>query len=167
MSKGAVTALATLAVAAVAAAPASAAQSRAEYVAQADPLCLAVVQQEIPALKAFNKANKQFNRANRTRRSVNRFIRKGVRFFRFVSKVETGLNTQLSAIPVPANPPSDGQAATAWLQKRVEAIGFLNRGVVALNHHRLRAFLNAINQFDSEIQDGNAMVPGWGFQYCA
>lgn len=45
---------------AVWAAPANAVQSRPSYVTQADPVCLAAVQQEAAALTAFGKAYKQF-----------------------------------------------------------------------------------------------------------
>lgn len=86
-----------------------------------------------------------------------------------ISSVETNLNAQLSAIPVPAVPPADpnGPIAIAWLQKRGEAIGFLNQGIVALKHRNLRAFLSGIDQFDAALRAANALVANWGFQYCA
>jgi hypothetical protein len=154
----------------VAAAPASAVQSRPTYVAQAEPVCMAAIQQEVGAFTAFSKAYKRYRAVKPpTKPSTNRFIRQSVRFFSVISRVETDLNTQLSAIPVPAVPPVDpsGPIATAWLQKRGEAIGFLNQGIVALKHRNLRAFLSAVDQYDAALRAANAMVADWGFQYCA
>jgi hypothetical protein len=164
----AVAATAVLAGALLAASPASAVQSRPTYVAQADPLCLAANQQELPAAIGWIKAEKQYKAARRTKRSTNRFVRKTVRFLTLISNAETNLNAQLSAIPVPAVPPADpdGPIAIAWLQKRGEAIGFLNQGIVALKHHHARAALSAADQFDAALQAANAMVADWGFHYC-
>jgi hypothetical protein len=160
----------SMVLAGVAAAPASAVQSRPTYVAQADPICLTAVQQESAAFTAFGKAFKQYKAVKPpTKRSTNRFIRQSVRFFSVISTVETDLNAQLSAIPLPAVPPVDPDApiATAWLQKRGEAIQFLNQGIVALKHRRLRPFLSAIDQYDATLRAANALVANWGFQYCA
>lgn len=164
----AVAATAVLAGVLLAASPASAVQSRPTYVAQADPLCLAANKQEFPAFKAWTKAEKRYDKAKPTKRSSNRFVRKTVRVLRFISTVETNLNAQLSAIPVPAVPPADpdGPIAIAWLQKRGEAIGFLNQAIVALNQHHARAALTAAGQFNAALKAAHALVADWGFQYC-
>jgi hypothetical protein len=172
MRKGSTTAaLAATAVLAgvlLTASPASAVQSRPTYVAQADPLCLAAIQQEAPAAKAWIKAENQYKSEKRTKRSSSRFLRKTLRFLTLYSSVETNLNTQLSAVPVPAVPPADpnGPTAIAWVQKRGEAIGFLNQGIVALKHRHARAALSAADQYDAALKAAHAMVADWGFHYC-
>jgi hypothetical protein len=158
-----------LVVGALSAAPAQAA-TRAEWVNQADQLCLAAQGPEVKAAVAYFKALKRFNDSDRTKRDANRFIRSSARFLGIVSRAETNLNAQIGAIPPPTPTPplnhDDGPTIAAWLQGRAAAIGFLNQGIVALKHHRSRAAVSAANQFDGALRNANALVADFGFQNC-
>lgn len=153
----------------MAATPAPAA-TRAEWVNQVDGLCLAAQAPEGKAAFAYLKALKRFNSSDRTKKDVNRFIRASAKFLGVFSRVETNLNSQISAIPPPTPTPpqnqDDGPTISAWLQGRAQAIGFLNQGIVALKHHHPRAAVAAANQFDAALTAANAQVAGFGFQHC-
>jgi hypothetical protein len=161
-------ALATIVIAlAITVTTALAAATRAEYVAQVDPICQSTGQPEGKAafayLKALNKFNHQIAAGVRRKKAINPFVRQTTKFFGRVSRIEAAATFQIAGVP-PA--PGDESTVAVWIQQRTESTGLLNQAIAALKHRRLNAFMRLTNQWTAKIDESEATVAGFGFRYC-
>lgn len=170
--KGAWAILAGLVLTLALSAPAAqAAATRAEYVAQAEPLCAATNQVLNKRAKKYIKQLKAFNREKPKTKAAKK--RQALRFF-FVSgtfylTIGNALNTldgQLGGIAAPA---ADATVAAQWLESlRLDADTF-NRLGLAFKSRKLKKIIAAApeaNGLDKQLQATDAIVAGWGFQEC-
>ena len=165
-SKGGLTVALVLVVsAAVLATPASAASTRAEYVAQVDPMCQAALPQLASTQGAFVRKLKAIdNRLKKHRfKGILKLISSAARSLSSYTTVHGNLTTQISGVP-PA--PPDTSAVNGWIQDRRNAESFGNSAASSLKHAKFRQFSRQLNQAAAADQAGIALISGFGFQYC-
>jgi hypothetical protein len=162
-----VTAIAVaVAVLALSATSATAATTRAEYVAQVDPICLAGLNQEAvaanPLLKAVKRAKRHPGR--KTDRRLSRALRS---YFGQYTAIEHSVNDQIAAVP-PA--PDDVSLVGVWLRARGELIDLEGRLFISKpKGHGLKGFAQLFSSFFTltarqlEVSD---LIRDFGFQYC-
>ena len=147
--------------------PAYGASTRAEYVAQVDPICQTAAKPEAKAYYGQVRANRklylQIQAGVPRRRAYEHYFRRAVRFIRRRERVYSGETTQISAVP-PA--PGDEQVVGQWLQKRVESAELLDRAIVAA-HRRKFSNMAGFEDFAGAAEaDGENFVADFGFRYC-
>lgn len=144
----------------------AAAPTRAEFVAQADAICLAKVKEIEPPL---NLLDRKLKRARVGRNASHRTIIRKI--FRPYGQafVLFGLaaNNAVGAIAALTPPSADAALVAQWLDSiRVDA-GNLNSYGTALKAGRLRAAQALENELIVHGQATDQIVSGFGFQYCA
>jgi hypothetical protein len=154
---------------AITATSASAATTRAEFVAQADPICQNGQAQEAvaaqPLLRATKRAKKHKNR--KTRRRADRAL---ATYFAQYALIERAVNAQIATVP-PA--PDDVSLVGVWLRARGELIDFegqLFNGSLGGNGGGLKGFakfLTLIFEITGRQQEVADVVRDFGFQYCS
>jgi hypothetical protein len=155
---------------AITAATASAASTRAEYVAQADPICQAGQAQEaaaaVPLARAIKRAKKHHvlkPSKKKLNRKVNRLF---VRFFQQVVAIEHSVNDQIATIP-PA--PDDVSLIQVWLRARNELLD-LEARLFASQTFRDASLKKVLGDFVRLIglsYETTDIVRDFGFQYCS
>jgi hypothetical protein len=140
---------------AVVAAPAHATSTRAEYVAQADPICKATgdeIDKRFPGL-----LKRISNRPN---------ITPTVAFaygLALGGKIFAHATNQLAAI---APPPGDEAAVSGWLDGRRRYKQKVDTAVAAGKHNRKKQMLRRFRQAVAVVSQSNQLVIAFGFQYC-
>jgi hypothetical protein len=140
-------AIALIAVA-ITAAPGYAASTRAEYVAQVDPICAPTIRGEHKALDAAGRQVKKgrYKAAARSFRRTNRIFSDGVE--------------QVAAVPPP---PADQPSISTWIQMLRSQVPLANRAAAALAHgHIGKAMSRLLKASDST----KAYVRDYGFAAC-
>jgi hypothetical protein len=154
---------------AITAAPATAASTRAEYVAQVDPICQAGQAQEFAAAQPLLRATKRAQKHHRLQsRKVQRVLdRQFARYFSQYAAIEHQVNGQIAAVP-PA--PDDVSLIQVWLRARNELVDLENRLFGAFAHpKRIKKPFKIFTSFfelaarEFEVAD---LVRDFGFQYC-
>jgi hypothetical protein len=155
---------------AITASPAAAASTRAEYVAQVDPICQAAQAQEAAALQPFLRAAKRAQKHHKLRnpKVEKRLARRFVRFFSQYAAIERQVNAQIATIQ-PA--PEDVSLVQVWLRARGELIELESRLFTTKPNvgRGLKGFARFFNDFltlaarQLEVVD---LVRDFGFQYC-
>jgi hypothetical protein len=152
---------------AVFATPASAASTRAEYVAQVDPICRTALKPEgkagLALLKGLTKLGNQSENGKPSKKALNRFLRQTAKFFGVLARLENSVNNQIATVPAA---PGDESTIATWLQQRGQYADLLRQSVVAVKHHRLRRFVTLADQSDVARDVADATVAGFGFRYC-
>jgi hypothetical protein len=154
-----------LVVGALAAAPASAASTRAEYIAQVDPICQSFVG---PLTNAFGAYHKNFKRLNRAAKfgPVKAFVksaRRTARSLNAVAGLHASMIGQIAAVP-PV--PADAAIVNAWLSALRAEQSAEAAAVTALLHFRIGAFFNQLNAADGDVNAAQQAVQGFGFAVC-
>jgi hypothetical protein len=144
---------------------ASAASTRAEYIAQVDPICQSYA---APLLSAFGAYHRNFKRLNKEAKSgtVGSFVRAARRTARSLNAI-AGLHAneinQIAAVPpVPADAPT----VNAWLTAMRQEQSFETAAVTALLHFRIGPFFRNLNNADGAADTARSSVQGFGFQVC-
>jgi hypothetical protein len=167
LSRGAVALLTGLVVAAVAAAPASAASTRAEYVAQADPICQIGIAGAQGAFVKFTKIVKKKpggRRALRHPEVITEQIRMPAsRLYRRLAAIYLGVNQQIAAIP-PV--PEDAPRVNSWLGLRATNAADLQMASRALKKKQLNLFDQLLIKGRIDATNANAAVADFGFRFC-
>jgi hypothetical protein len=152
---------------AVWASPADAASTRAEYIAQVDPICQPFVGPENVAYKAYRKNAKRWdhlavsgslkawlNATRRTSKSLTRFV-----------QLDVTLVEQIAAVPPPA---ADAGTVGTWLDDRRQANALTASAAAALNRP-----IPGIDKYFKQVKRANAWaaaaqraIDGFGFQVC-
>jgi hypothetical protein len=151
--------LITVTILAAATTTADAAASRAEYVAQVDPICRAAGP---PVFKAFVQYSKAAQRKRVTNQNDPKLVGPAVRFFADLERIYGGLTSSIATVP-PA--PGDETIVAAWLQARETVRQNLDRARrLAKNRNLKRA-----NRLTGRAGWGKAsnIVSAFGFKYCA
>jgi hypothetical protein len=151
---------------AITAVPAQAATTRAEYVAQVDPICQAAKPAKVKARKA---AAKNLRRLVRQLRAGNekkaiKLSGKAARNLNRFNRIQANLTTQIAPVP-PA--PRDLTTVSQWLQDRREAekLGF--GAARALKRHKGKKFLRKFRASVIAGAEARDRVKNFGFRYCA
>jgi hypothetical protein len=148
---------------AIVASPAQAAVTRADYVAQVDPICQAAASQEDSALQPVLRAVKRSQGHHRPSRKAERRLKR--RYTTYLSQkaaIERAANDQIAAVP-PA--PDDVSLIQVWLRARNELVG-LETGLLSVIKDKpsqgIASFIRLIG-LEEEVYD---LVRDFGFQYC-
>jgi hypothetical protein len=150
---------------AVWAAPADAASTRAEYVAQADPICQSFVGPLDAAFGAFNTNFKHMVRAGKAGK-VKAFIRgtrQTVSSLNGLAGIHENMSAQLATVPPAA---ADSGPVGSWLNYLNGEAGFERGAASSLAFFKIRQFLSQLRQADQALRSGQAAIAGLGFQVC-
>lgn len=156
-----------IALAAITSTPAHAATTRAEYVAQVDPICQAWIKPGTKTYAGFRRANRklylQTKRGVPQRKAYGRYFPRIARLFAFRLKTYSATTAQIARV---APPPGDETLIGDWLEKRAESASLLRRSITAA-HHRNFSDMAKFFEFSNlaEIQ-GEEPLAGFGFRYC-
>jgi hypothetical protein len=162
-----ISAIVALAIAAIAAAPASAATSRAEWVAQVDPICQNGQAQEAvaaqPMIRMIKRAKKHRNR--KTSRKAERAV---VTYFFQYANIERAVDAQIATVP-PA--PDDVSLVQVWLRARGELLDLETRLVTGnvKGGKGLKGFaqlFGSLFELFGRQQEVTDLVRDFGFHYC-
>jgi hypothetical protein len=153
---------------AISASSADAATTRAEWVAQVDPICQNGQAQEAIAAQllfgALRRAKKHPNR--KTSRRADRAL--AVYFFQYAN-IERAVNTQIATIP-PA--PDDVSLVQVWLRARAELLDLETRLITGnvKTGKGLKGFTQAFSllfELFGRQQEVTDLVRDFGFQHCS
>lgn len=153
------------------AASANAATTRAEYVAQVDPVCLAGLAQTDAKARPFAKKlarwDKQMKRTHSRKaraRILRRQLRALARFYGSMAVIEQGVNAQIAAIP-PAI--EDTSLVQIWLRARGEQVVLTQRLFRAFAKGDFFSAIDLLSQVQSKSDEASDLVRDFGFRYCS
>jgi putative hemolysin len=148
--KGAM-ALALLAISAVAVTPAHAAATRAEYIAQADPICAQAYAEAQPlwARSAVDQAKGRYKKAARELLSS--------------TAVTEGMVLNLAALQPPAE---DVPLIDSWLKAQRDVNSLSRQQATALKHRKAKRAKNLGARVISAAEAARVVVANYGFAYC-
>jgi hypothetical protein len=143
------------------------AATRAEYVAQTDPICRVGGVQEQAAFKSYTKSIKRYLKHHPELdpdRPSNGVVRLVVRHYGRVLSIERRVNSELSPIS-PA--PGDEAAVADWLRLRTQSADLLDRTVHAFHGRKFKLGIRFyVKSIDRKLR-AEAPIGDFGFQYCA
>jgi hypothetical protein len=147
------------------AAPAYAASTRAEYIAQVDPICQSFVGPAGDATGSFNRNLKRLFRLAKSG-TLKAFIRQNSRTARSLNRLAqilTSMTDQIVAVP-----PPDADAGTigTWLDHRRQADAFAMSAASALKKLNAKRFFRQLDRAGKADQAAVRTISGFGFQVC-
>jgi hypothetical protein len=150
---------------AVGAAPAHADSTRAEYVAQVDPICQAFAPRLHNAGEAHRKNFKEWER-RLTKGSLKAWVRQTDRTFRSLRRlvqINAGLTQQIAAVPPP---PEDAGTINTWLTDRNRSERWAYSAALAFSGFKFDRFYKLIGRAVRLQDAGYRIISGFGFQVC-
>jgi len=152
------------------AAPAFGAATRAEYVAQVDPICqkgqqdmIAEAKRQRPAVKRIRRKLKDLA-DSLTDEQENALLGKlAAREFSPTLKVFGGVTGQIAAV---APVPTDQTAVTQWLTARRSYLALIQRAIRAARQGKSPRENDLIEKATGVIIEGEIPVEGFGFRFC-
>lgn len=154
-----------LAVSLVVVAPANGASTRAEYIAQVEPICQSFAPQEATASSAFSRDYKRWARllSHGTLKSWVRQTARTAAALRAFNNVHAAMTEQVAAV---APPPADASTITTWLNDRRQADVFSAAAASSFAHFKFPQFRKKLNQANAADAAGAQALSGFGFQVC-
>jgi hypothetical protein len=153
---------------AITASPAAAASTRAEYVAQVEPLCQSA---QKPTFKAYFRFAKAFRKlglngedidvSKQTARRVNRLA--GA-FYTRISNIYGRTTSQIAGV---APAPGDEAAVASWLEGRNQAAALGLQAGRAAKHQKSRGATRLVFRAVSASEQAAGSVSTFGLKYCA
>jgi hypothetical protein len=147
---------------------AHAATTRAEYVAQVDPICQAGLAQETaaarPLVKKLHRLKKHARSREARRRADKRRMRALARFYDFIAVVEQGVTAQIASIP-PAI--EDTSLVQVWLRARGEEVIATQRLFRSLAKGDFLGAFSLLFEVSAKSEEASDLVRDFGFQYCS
>jgi hypothetical protein len=150
---------------AVWAAPAGAASTRAEYIAQVDPICESYKGPELNDAKAFHRNYKLWGRTA-TRGTLKAFARQTHRLAQSLlawDRLHSSMTEQIAAIPAV---PADAPVIDTWLSDRRQSDAAADAAASALNNFRIGSFFRLTRRADRLERAGIQAIADFGFQVC-
>ena len=141
---------------------ASAASTRAEYVAQVDPICQSADAQEAALFQPVLRATKRSMKKHSSRKTLRRFKRLYSTYLTQKAAIEHAANTQIAAVP-PA--PDDVSLVQVWLRARNELVDIETGLVGAIRKNPIRGITSFIKLVGLQ-QETYDLVRDFGFRYC-
>jgi hypothetical protein len=159
--------LALFAVALLPVASARAVSTRAEYIAQVDPICQSFVGSHDAALSAYNKSAKRMLHlsGSGTIKAWLAATRRASKLLTALTQNQLALLDQIAAVP-PAAP--DAGTIGTWLNGRRQSDAFAASAAAALNRPvpQVGKFFKKIKQANSALDAADRAITGFGFQVC-
>jgi chemotaxis regulatin CheY-phosphate phosphatase CheZ len=147
------------------------ASTRADYVAQVDPICKAGLDQETAAagpvvkkLKRLERHAKQSHSRKVRRRVEKRETRLLARFYDFVAGVEQGVTAQIATIPPAVE---DTSLVQVWLRARGEQAVATQRLFRSLAKGDFLGTFTLLFEVEAKSEEVTDLVRDFGFQYCS
>jgi len=165
MSKVLIVSSALIAASFIGAGPASAASTRAEYIAQADPICQTYAAQEGAALSAYHRNFKLWQR-DFTKGSLKAWVRQEKRTaasLRLFNQIFATVTEAVAAVPPPA---ADAGLVSTWIASRRQAGGYATAAASALNRFQITRFFKLARQADNAESAGLQAITAFGFTVC-
>jgi hypothetical protein len=152
-------------VAVCAPAAAGAASSRAEYIAQVDPICQSFAGPENKAIGVYNRNYKRWvhDASHGTLKNWVKQTRRTGRALSAFSQVHAAMTEQVAAI-APFDP--DVGLITTWLNSRRQADAFGSAAAAALKRIDVGKFYKLGRQADSAEAAGLRAINSFGFTVC-
>lgn len=151
---------------AITAAPASATTTRADFVAQADPICQNGQAQEAAAIQPFIAAVKH-SKKHHNRKARRRLTRTFIGYFIQYTNIERAVNAQLATVRVA---PDDVSLIQVWLRARGELLDLESEFLLGPSQGKgakgLGQFLNDFFTLIGKEYEVADIVRDFGFQYC-
>lgn len=140
--------------------------TRAEYIAQADPLCQASAGPSSQALKAYNRKLKQLiDRLQAEKfKGVPKLVSQTARALTRFTTLHEALTIQLEAVTPPT---ADAGTISSWLGLRRSAEAFGKSAARAMKRFNFRQFDRQIGRAAKADADGGDAIAGFGFQFCS
>lgn len=163
--RGAV-AVALLAIPVVAVTPAHAASTRAEYVAQVDPICQGFVGPMQDAFRAWVRNEKLLGRvaAKGTLKQFGAQTKRTARSLKRIAQIHAGLTNQIATVPPPAE---DFGTVGSWLNHRRQEEALLRSAASILVQFRpYKQYFRKLDMADAADDAAGGTVSGLGFQVC-
>jgi hypothetical protein len=165
MRRTVMVAVLSVGVIAVGAVPANGAATRAEYIAQVDPICETFVGQVNNAKTAYNRNYKLWVR-DLSKGTLKNWVKqtgRTARSLRALSEIHAGLTDQIAPVPPLAN---DAVAVGTWLNDRRQAETFANAAASAFGHFKFDQSNKKLRQANLIEAAGIRAIAGFGFQVC-
>jgi hypothetical protein len=144
---------------------ASAASTRAEYVAQVDPICQAQAGPMAQAFGAFNKNYKRWVHVA-THGSLKAWLKQTKRLGRSLNGINVAHSSLTDQIAAVAPPPEDVAPVNTWLGYRRQAEANGQAAVTALNRLAIDKFYKALDRADAADLAAARSAAGLGFHVC-
>ena len=143
------------------------ASTRAEYVAQVDPICQAAATPARQAFGAFFKAVKNKKggaNALQHPKVVSHQVRiPAAKLYRRLSVIYGAMNAQIAAV---APTPDDAARVAAWLSLRGTVAADLGALAASLKHNHLHVFDAVTLKTQADTTQANNSVRDFGFAFC-
>jgi hypothetical protein len=147
------------------AAQADAASTRAEYIAQVDPICQSFVGPMGDAFSAYQRSFKALNHAAKSG-NTKRFLRGTKRTAASLNRIAQTRTSMLDQI-APVQPvTSDVATINTWVGFLRQEAGFENAAATAILGLKIGKFFSNLRQADSAQSNGKGAIAGFGFQVC-
>jgi hypothetical protein len=151
---------------AVWAAPADAASTRAEYVAQVDPICQSFVGPNDNAFRTLFKNEKLLGRVarNGTLKQFGAQTKRVARSLKQLAQIQANLTNQIAAVPPPTE---DFATVGTWLNSRRQEEALVRSAASILVQFRpYKQYLHKLDMADAADQAATRTVSGLGFHVC-
>jgi hypothetical protein len=154
-----------LSVGLIAASPANAASTRAEYIAQVDPICQSFVGAMGDAWGAYHRAYKRMIRLAKsgTPKAFLRQTRRTAGSLNQLARTRTSMTDQIAVVPPPT---TDAGTVGTWLGYLRNEEGFEVSAASALRRLAINKFFKRLRQADKAETAGTQVISGFGFQAC-
>jgi hypothetical protein len=144
---------------------ASAASTRAEYIAQVDPICTSYAGPLGNAFKTYHKNFKSMNRNAKsgTLKAFLRSLKRTAGSLNGIAQLHATMIEQIAAVPPVA---TDVPIINNWLNAlRLEQSNELG-AATALRHFKIGVFFKRLNQADGAVNAADDASRGFGFTAC-
>jgi hypothetical protein len=150
---------------AITATTALAASTRAEYVAQTDPICQAGNSREKTVLRSLKKSVGELRkRGIDTTEPTKPVVHVARRYYGRLVSIARNVIGEISLV---APAPGDEGTVSQWLQLSGQSVDLFQRGIDAFAHGKSHRYKQLMTK--SSYRRGNAdyLVRDFGFRYCA
>jgi hypothetical protein len=158
-------ALAVAVVALAITATSASAATRAEWVAQVDPICQSGETQEQALLQPLIKRSKRLDRRDTLNRKATRRLERAYRrYFLQYANVERAVNSQIATIPPAAE---DVSLVQVWLRARGELVDLETGLFSGKGGKSFGKFFSEIFELFGREFEARDLVRDFGFQHCS
>jgi hypothetical protein len=144
---------------------AAAAPTRAEYIAQVDPICQSFVAPLGAAWRSYNKAFKATNRAV-NKGNTKGFLRGTKKLSQALNGISSNRNTMIGQIAAVPPPDLDAGTIATWLNALRQEVGFESSAARAILALKIGKFFKFGRQADDAETAGKQAIAGYGFAVC-
>jgi hypothetical protein len=147
------------------AAPANGAATRAEYIAQVDPICQSFAGPLGDAWRAFHRNFKRTTRAARKGdlKALVRGTKREARSLNQLAATRTSMIDQIAVVPPPE---ADAGTIAIWLNHLRREVAFERSAASATLNLQFGKYFKKLRQADKAEKAGMQAIAGFGFQVC-